>query len=431
MSDTRTWTFNDAQDYLNDTAPPGKSVYGLGRINHLLELLGHPEGNFPCVTIVGTNGKGSVIAFMDALLRSHGLKVACHIKPHLESVTERIRIDGVDSTERKFASSLGRVREAVDNGWSRDDRPTYFELIFAAFMVAADDATVDIALLETGLGGRLDAVNSVDADLVVLTSIGYDHTELLGNTLEEITKEKLAVVRDGSTLISQLNPPEVMQTVRNYTKDHGVRLIEADEMSMDGYDLGLPGPYRHLNAGLALQALNVLANDILPSMFPDGIGEDSVRMGLISARIPGRWETLRPYDRGPLWILDGAHNESGLVRILSEFTEQTSGSGTIIFGMKAAKSIESIIPALRGSGKRFIFVPVPDMECHDPSDLGRMLREGLDIKDKLSQIQIDTADSIGESMEIAARTTPDDSAILVTGSLYLVGAVRTELKEKI
>ncbi|MFH1676377.1 MAG: hypothetical protein ABIC40_05055, partial [bacterium] len=222
-------TFEETCKFLSETAPSGKSVYGLGRIKHLLEILDHPEKSPVCVTIVGTNGKGSTIAFMDSILRAYGIKVACHIKPHLESVTERIRLDGLDSTEEQFAEAFSEVKNGVDSLWTREDRPTYFELIFSAFLCASKKSGARVALLEAGLGGRLDAVNGVDAPLVVLTSVDYDHTELLGNTLEKIANEKLAVVRPDATLVTGKQFPEVMKAIEKYSSINNIKLIRISD----------------------------------------------------------------------------------------------------------------------------------------------------------------------------------------------------------
>ena len=417
------WTFEEAEAYLNDTAPPGKSTYGLGRINHILDLLGHPENEFPCITIAGTNGKGSTLAFLDSLLRAHDLKVGCHIKPHIKSVTERIRIDGIDSTPDEFASALWEVRVAVDNGWSRDDSPTYFELIFAAFLCAARSSEVDIALLEAGLGGRLDAVNSVDASLVILTSVDLDHTELLGDSLQSITKEKIAIVRENGILLCQENPPEVMETVGDFALSNNFRLIETGSGPgwQDNYELGIKGPCQPMNASLAVRALEMISECVLPDCFVNGVLESGIQKGLKGARLPGRWEVIQPDGEGPSWILDGAHNPSGLKSVLREFEGMVSGAGTIVFGMKKSKDVDKIIPGLIRASRRIIFVKVPYLESHDPENMAHLAREYLDNKDKFSQIQINWADSINEGLELASESTPCDSAILVTGSLYILG----------
>jgi dihydrofolate synthase / folylpolyglutamate synthase len=422
------WSFEEAEQYLNDTAPPGKSVYGLGRINHLLEILNHPENGFKKVTIVGTNGKGSTIAFLDAMLLAHGLKVACHIKPHLEEVTERIRINGVDSTRDEFAQALWEVKNAIESSWTREDRATYFELIFAAFLCAARNSADDIALLEAGLGGRLDAVNSVDADLVLLTSIGFDHTELLGETLEEITAEKVAVVRPGSILVVQENPGEVMDVINglDFRDKLDVRLSESQDQ---GYELGLNGPYQDLNSSLALRALEVISREILPESFPGGLSQELVRLGLKNARLPGRWEQFVS-DAGIRWIIDGGHNESGLEMVLKRFKDETCGKGTIIFGLKKTKAAEKIIPMVVESAENIIFTRIPYFESWEPENLASIAGTIQGERDRLSQIQIDCADSIIEGIEIAKAGIKGTGSVLIAGSLYMVGEARGILKKK-
>jgi dihydrofolate synthase/folylpolyglutamate synthase len=440
------WTFEEAEAYLAATAPPGKSIYGLGRINHLLDLLEHPEKSFPCVTIVGTNGKGSIIAFMDSLLRSHGVKVACHIKPHLESVTERIRLNGIDSTREQFAAALWDVKRVVDESWSRDDRPTYFELIFAAFLVAAKTENAQIALLEAGLGGRLDAVNSIDVPMVVMTSVDLDHTDLLGDSLRLIALEKLAVVRKDATLVCQVNDPEVMDTVREQAKSVGFKLVEitgdnllepADDGSfryqskstgsIEKIHLSLPGPFQRLNASLALLVFETLIEDILTTSLKIRPNEEAILNGLASARIPGRWETIDDGKTGIKWILDGGHNPAALKEILRQFRENESGNRVVIFGMKRGKDIQMIIPDLVRSADRLILVGVPDLDCYSPEELAGFASAELDNSPGFSQIQIDKGDSISEAVRMLSESNTSIDAVLVTGSLYLVGAARSIL----
>jgi len=442
------WSFAEAQAFLENMAPPGTSVYGLGRIAHLLDLLDHPERSFACVTIVGTNGKGSVLAFLDSLLRAHGIRVVCHVKPHLESVTERIRIHGEDSTPEEFASALWRVHDAVDKGWTREDRPTYFELIFAAALCAAQNANAQVALLEAGLGGRLDAVNGVDADMVVLTSVGLDHTELLGETLRAIVSEKLAVVRPGSILVCQQNPAEVIDTVQDYCAANGVCLVEVatneklswNDAGMFDYrsarlgiikDLraGIKGDYQLINIPLALIALEVFSEDVQPELFPSGLMEETIRNGLASARLPGRWEELRLSSESPVVILDGAHNRDALGMVLAQFRRSASGPRTVIFGSKVTKMVDEILPELLDSADRIILVSVPDVVSHPPEELAQTLRSALKKKNTFSQVEINCADSIMEALTGALAQAAGAGTILVTGSLYLVGAVRSALRQ--
>ena len=423
------WTFEEAEKYLDDTAPPGKSVYGLGRINHLIEILRHPESGFKNVTIVGTNGKGSTIAFLDSMLLAHGVTVACHIKPHLEEVTERIRINGVDSTRDEFASALSEVKNAIDKYWTRDDRATYFELIFAAFLCAAQNAGVEIALLEAGLGGRLDAVNSVDADLVLLTSIGFDHTELLGDTLEEITGEKAAVIRPESKLVVQQNPEEVMKVIDSLDF-RGQLDVRTNSGKLHDYELGLNGPFQEMNASLAVLALKVISEGILLGKFPEGVDEKLVRIGLKNARLPGRWERFR-MGEGIVWIIDGAHNESGLEGTINRFRDETCGRGTIIFGLKKTKAAEKIIPLLSGAGERLIFTRLPYFESWEPEELASIAGTITDTGDGLSQIRIDCVDSIEEGIDIAEAGISGSGSVLITGSLYLAGEARGIIRKRL
>jgi len=447
------WTFREAEDYLDKTAPPGTSVYGLGRVSHLIEILGRPGRGIPCITVVGTNGKGTVLAYLESLFREHGILTASHIKPHLESVTERIRIDGTDATEDEFAEYLFEVRDAVAHNWRREDSPTYFELIFAAFMCAAGKNNAQLCLLETGLGGRLDAVNAVDADMVVMTSIGLDHTELLGDTLQKITDEKVVIARPGSILVCQDNPAEVIDRVEKYTEKNEILLIQAGDenflhCSQDGsweyrssfqgvidkLEPSIRGPYMPSNAGLALLSFEAYVSHVKAGFPVRELSHERIRAGLASARIPGRWEVFSVPEYGATVTLDGAHNPSGLYEILRSFASETRAEGTIIFGMKKGKDVAPVLEWLCNSCGRIIFVPVPWVDSHDPDVLADKVNgiirssESLDNIMKFSQIKVDTADSIDEGMKLALNNNGTDKNILVTGSLYLAGAARTFLR---
>jgi len=424
------WTFDEAQNYLENTAPPGKSIYGLDRINLLLDLLDHPENKFTRVSIAGTNGKGSTLAFLDSLLRAHRITVACHVKPHLESVTERIRLHGFDSSEDEFARALFEVKSAVDSGWTRDDSPTYFELIFAAFLCAARNSAVQVVLIEAGLGGRLDAVNGIDADLVVLTSVDFDHTELLGDTLEEITMEKIVIARPGSVVVCQQNPPSVILTVRKFCDENKIRLSFNDDHTFtDGMTLGLPGPYQQMNACLAILAMESLA-EIKPDLFRYGSSYKFFEQGLRDARLPGRWENITGVNGDGQYILDGGHNTAGLSAVLNQYKIIADGNGTIIFGMKKSKDLDKILPMLINSGSNIIFTKIPWPEGHDPE---KMTAESTRLAEQsgiLSQIKFYTSDSIKKGIEIADIISDDTVPVLITGSLYLVGDARSELLGK-
>ena len=424
-------TFEETCKYLSETAPPGKSVYGLGRINHLLDILGHPEKSLICVTIVGTNGKGSTIAFMDSILRAHGIGVACHIKPHLESVTERIRLNGIDSTEEQFADAFSEVKNAVDLAWTREDHPTYFELIFAAFLCAAKKSGATVALLEAGLGGRLDAVNAVDAPIVVLTKVDYDHTELLGNTLTEIANEKLAVVRPKVTLVTGEQAPEVVKAIDNYSSINNVKLIRMPDdfgKYFIRWPLALKGPYQRENSELAIASVDALLG-LFPEISPGGPDQGKITEGLAAARLPGRWETIRIGGKGPVFILDGAHNPGALKLVTGEFKRLTGGSGTIIFGLKKTKDAKGIVKHLVDLAGRIIFTSVPDIECYDPCELKALADKYLpDGYTPLSQIRLDYVETISEAIAMAIAESDESDSILITGSLYLVGAARGELK---
>ncbi|HEX9744863.1 MAG TPA: cyanophycin synthetase [bacterium] len=443
------WTFEEVQKYLADTAPPGKSVYGLERINHLLEITGHPEKGMACITVVGTNGKGSTLAFLDSILLEHGMKTVCHIKPHVESVTERMRINGRDSTEDEFASAMWEVKQAVDEKWIRDDKPTYFELIFAGTLIFGRMNEAEIAILETGLGGRLDAVNAVDAMMVLLTSVSYDHTEYLGETLTEITGEKVVVARRGTTLVAQENPEEVTEVVRHYCEENGVRYVRKREYLSAAEDnkyesvrwnlqLSPDSPvielkpqlkanYQLENADLAISGFYEFANseegerlDISPDI-------EKVKAGIEKAHIPGRWEIFN-IEGGVHVLVDGGHNTEALNLVLGEYRNYCFRKKTIIFGAKKTKDLHEVLPKIVEVGRHIIFCPVPDIEYHEPSELVVQAEKYVDRENKSIHIELYKVDSIEEGLEKAIEVT--EGPVMVTGSIYLAGAAMRHIRKK-
>lgn len=445
------WTFQEAEAFLKNTAPPGKSMYGLERISHLLDLLGHPENDFEKITIVGTNGKGSVLAFLDSLLRAHGLKVVCHVKPHLESVRERIRINGVDSSEDEFSEFLWEVYKAVENGWNRQDSPTYFEIIFAASLCAARKANADVAILEAGLGGRLDAVNAIDADLVVLTSIGFDHMELLGDTLDKIAAEKIAVIRPGGRLVYGQNHPIVEKTINEYIKRNNIlswkaeNCLTQDEIFnkstyiytyktlngkiINGLEPSLGASYQFRNISVALVALEVFLTEVKPPGKSWSLNDELIKEGIFLARLPGRWEVLSVPQKKCQIILDGAHNPEALALVFEEFRKKFQSQGVIVFGAKKDKAVKEIMSELVRSARNIIFVPVPDVDFHPPESLACMGREASRVQDLDSQVDIIFYESILDGINKGLDLVSEKSGMLVTGSLYLIGAARSLLRK--
>jgi dihydrofolate synthase / folylpolyglutamate synthase len=286
-------------------------------MRRLCELLGEPQRSFRSLHVVGTNGKSSVTVICAALLRTAGLRTGACLSPHLRRWSERVRIDGAELSAAAFAAAVDRVAEAipeVERG--AGERVTQFEAAIAASFVALAGAEVDVAVIEAGLGGRLDATNVIPSEATALTSVALDHTQWLGESEEEIATEKLAVLREGTTLITGALGPAAGELARRTARERAAELVEAVPPAEEETPPGWP-PYQRRNAGVAL----ALARVIAPIQ-----GGAQLRETLAAAGLPGRAELL---GGDPPLLLDAAHNPEG-AKALAEALPKLSGGRPVI-----------------------------------------------------------------------------------------------------
>ncbi|MBA2522213.1 MAG: bifunctional folylpolyglutamate synthase/dihydrofolate synthase [Solirubrobacterales bacterium] len=303
----------------------------------LCAALGDPQTRFPSLHVVGTNGKSSVTAMAAALLSETGLRAGSCLSPHVRRWSERTRIDGVEIAGSAFGDAVEEVAAAirdVEADLSEDERITQFEAAIAASFVALARAEVDVAVIEAGLGGRLDATNVIPSRATALTSVGLDHVEWLGRTQLAIAGEKLAVLREGTTLVVGRLEPEVADLARRTAMGRGAKLITPDPL-----DPGLlppaMAPYLARNAAVAVGLAEVFAGEISPAQ---------VRRGLSGARLPGRAQLL---GGEPPLLADAAHNEEG-ARALAEALPALAQGRPVIACMSilADKDAPAIVNAL-------------------------------------------------------------------------------------
>jgi dihydrofolate synthase/folylpolyglutamate synthase len=311
--------------------------FGLERIEALLAELGDPQREFESIHVVGTNGKSSVAVMTAALVEAGGRSAACYLSPHSERWSQRVRVRGEEIDPDSFASAAARVADAVgrvEGGFAAGERVTQFEAVTATAFVALADAGVEVAIVEAGLGGRLDATNVLDSRATVLTSIGLDHTAWLGDTELEIAGEKLAVLRDGSTLVLGHVSAPVRQLARRTAEERGCDVIEPGEGPSE---IALPAPYLRRNAGVSIAAATLVSR-------PLEIGE--IDAALASVELPGRFEVIAGE---PPLVLDAAHNPDG-ARALAEalgVEERPIVACLAILGDKDARAIiAALAPAL-------------------------------------------------------------------------------------
>jgi dihydrofolate synthase/folylpolyglutamate synthase len=397
---------------------------GLESIRGLLTALGEPQNHYLKVQVAGTNGKGSVCAFLDSICCTAGVKVGLYTSPHLVSITERIRINGEDIGEADFASLSTRVRETSENlvaAAALPSLPTFFEQVTAIALLAFAEAKVELAILETGLGGRLDATTAANAEICAITRIDLDHQEFLGETIEEIAAEKAAIIHRGSKAFIGEQPAGATQAVLDRCEIVGVPPVFADFVRVEESDGGfvfttelcdyeiakirLAGGHQIENAKIAL-----LVGEELARRFE--ILKSHITLGIERATHPGRLE----YDSR--YLFDGAHNIGG-VRALAEYLDELERrSITLVFGAMEDKPIAEMLDMLLPRAERIILTQPANERALHYQDLLAAMPAGI------TKERTFVTDTVANAIDIAETITPEDGIILVTGSLYLVGEVK-------
>ncbi len=398
---------------------------GLENIRTLLLELGEPQKNYLKVQVAGTNGKGSVCVFLDSICDQAGIRRGLYTSPHLVSITERIKIDGFDISEDEFARLATLVREKAERLLAEGKltySPTFFEQVTAIALVAFAEANVEIAVLETGLGGRLDATTAANAEIAAITQIALDHQEYLGETIEEIAAEKAAIIREQTeAAVISRQSPQVMNVLHSVIGDahsRGVFVRETavvfDEGSLGSplrglaHDLGLRGLHQFENAEVA-----ILLADALRKYFP--ISDENIRQGLAAASHPGRLEYVGNF------LLDGAHNVAGAKALLEFLTYVEKRPITMIFGVMRGKDVAEIAKILWPRAERLILTQPSNSRAMTAEELSHFVPESFPYQ------LLHTSESVLEAVHLAKEIKSRDSVVLVTGSLYLVGEISNVL----
>jgi dihydrofolate synthase/folylpolyglutamate synthase len=415
---------------------------GLEQIHALLEALGHPERAYPAVSIVGTNGKGSVAAMVERGLRAAGYRTGRYTSPHLIDLEERFAIDGWPVSPESLDAALGLVQQAAA---SLPHPPTYFEATTAAALLLfegtvgeeatggapaqSDMSRVDVALLEAGLGGRLDATNAVDARAVAVTPIDFDHETHLGNTIAAIAAEKAAVIKPGSVVVTAPQRPDALAVISGRCREAGVPLTVVDPVpdvdielvqgrarlrlvtSRGDYGtvtLGLRGRHQVTNARTAVALLEALDDTRLLT-----IGPDAVRAAVEDATWPGRLEVIDV--SGVEVLVDGAHNAAGARALARFLREAVARPAAIVLGVMGDKDATAIVSALAESTRRFVCTAPSSARAMPPEDLAALVRRAA------PGHRVEVAGTPAEAIAAAALS---GDPVVVAGSLYLAGEVR-------
>jgi dihydrofolate synthase/folylpolyglutamate synthase len=386
--------YREALSWLYGTQRFGIKL-GLENVQRLLRELELPGKNQRIIHVAGTNGKGSVCAMIDSICRAQGYRTGLFTSPHLVSYRERIRVNGEMMGEEEVAESLSGIRAAITD-W--DPHPTFFEITTALALDHFKKRDCELVVLETGLGGRLDATNAATPIVSVLTPIGYDHQAWLGNTLEEIAAEKAGIIKPRIPVVSAQQKPAAEKVIRACAAECEAPLEFASEPYATT-SLSLAGAHQKQNAALAIAALRSAGI---------AIDEDAIGRGLANVEWPARFQR---WDERT--IIDGAHNPAG-ARVLAETWRELFGDerATIILAMLRDKDVTGIWRALAPIARRIILPSIRTERALAPGDAVQA------VSSITPSLQYSLAASVTAALE-SARTTPE--RILITGSLHFAG----------
>lgn len=412
--------------------------FDLAHIRVLLRELGHPEQDFPSALIAGTNGKGSTAATLGSILRASGLKTGLYTSPHLMRINERIRINGVDIDDRDFAALHGYVDDVAERLVAAGDlpwHPSFFEMMTAIAFVYFSRQEIDIAVLEVGMGGRLDATNVVEPAVSVITDISLDHQKFLGDTVAEIAREKAGIIRGQKPVVTLPQQPQANEVIGNAILDLGAIPVSAvqymppvspgsaptfadrEEKPLSRYPLEVMGERIIVESPLVGRhqlrniALAIAAAEQLSHSFP-AITARAVERGIRETSWPGRFQVLRTA-RSPLMILDVAHNPAGAWALRSALSERFEGRRlTFIFGAMRDKAISEMTEILFPLAARIIATRAENPRSAAPEEIEQAAgRTGA---------EIEPAPDVASALKQLGNL-PANEIVVITGSIYVVG----------
>ncbi|MDD3367299.1 MAG: bifunctional folylpolyglutamate synthase/dihydrofolate synthase [Lachnospiraceae bacterium] len=422
------WNYKTVLEYLEDAGKYG-IVPGLDSIRALCAELDNPQDALQFVHIAGTNGKGSVLAYVSTILKAAGYKVGRYISPTIFEYRERIQVNGRMISQKDFTELSGQVKEAVDRMVERGlPHPTPFELDTAMAFLYFQKKECDVVVLETGMGGKMDATNLIKNTLVaVLTSISMDHMKFLGKTLTEIAEQKAGIIKRGCQVVSMKQASEAEAVIRRVAKSmdceisiadpetakkikYGLEKQRFDYDSLKAITITLAGHYQITNAVLAYEVIRVLNKKGF------SITEKALRKGFLETSWPGRFQVL---SKKPYFIVDGAHNEDAAGKLAETIRFYFTNKKIIyIMGILRDKEYEKIIQETVPLSSAVITVKTPDNpRAMDAYELAKEVRA--------YQPNVTAVDSLEEAVEMSYLMADPDSVILAFGSLSYLGQMIT------
>jgi dihydrofolate synthase/folylpolyglutamate synthase len=406
--------------------------FDLDRMRTLLRKLGNPHEHFRSVHVAGTKGKGSTCAMIAAMLEGNGYKVGLYTSPHLVDIRERIQINGEMIPQEQFARLVKLVEPMVTRA---RPTPSYFDVLTAVAFKYFAEQKVDIAVIETGLGGRLDSTNVVKPEVTAITNISKDHMAQLGNTVEKIAEEKAGIFKHGIPAVTVMQPPEVEAVLKRVAEKVGAPLDIAGksiEFSYRFESSRMLGPhnrvclttpnskFEHLAVPLLgeHQALNCgLALSVIDRLKTRGLALNDARSmeGLLKTKIAGRMEMLL---QNPRVLVDGAHNAASLDAMMRAIGQHIPyDSMVVIFGCCGDKDVAGMLERITSGADKVIFTNVNNVRTADPEELAARYVEQYG---KMAQV----APTLAGALEIANRAVTKEDLICITGSFYLVGEAK-------
>jgi len=415
-----------------------QATFRLDRMFRMLELVGNPQDNYPCAHVAGTKGKGSTSTFIASVLSAHGKKTGLYVSPHVLDLRERISINGRWIGCEDFADIISLLRPVIEKVEKEMIPATYFEILTAVAMLYFSRESVDCAVFEVGIGGRLDATSVVKPVVSVITSIGYDHMDKLGTTLAEIAGEKCGIIKNGVPVVSASQKPEAMEVIEKISGEREcpisivgreIKIIE-NAGSFGGFsivtplrtykveELGIRGIHQGENAACATGAIEHFEKAGLLDT-----EETKLSNGLANAKLKARFE-LVPGE--PDVLLDGAHNEASLAALadtLRQHPELMDKKKVAVVGLAGDKDLKACLLRLAEITDEFVFTRTSNPRAADPAELLEIFKE---ISGKPAIIVRDIAEAY-KSGTVAAG---EKGLVIVAGSFYLAGDVASIIMKK-
>ncbi len=430
-------TYDEALTWIHSRLRLGMKP-GLSRMEWMMERLGHPKNKIKAIHVAGTNGKGSTVSYIRNILQEAGYTIGTFTSPYIETFNERISVNGKPISNDEIVSLLQRIKPLAEELEKTElGGPTEFEVITAmALYYFGENTEIDFVLMEVGLGGRLDSTNVINPLVSIITSIGFDHMNILGDTIEEIAGEKAGIIKPNVPVITAVAQQEAIEVISNkaieenspffrlgqdffildhHSNDGEVFKVKTQNKTFQNLQISMKGTHQVRNASLAVMAVHLLQNSGAIQ-----VGDSELAEGLEKTKWIGRFEEI---SKNPLVILDGAHNPEGINSLTDTIGTHLKGKEIhIIFSALSDKKLDGMIGQLEKVAKTLTFTTF---------EYPRAASTGELYANSSASEQIDTVDNWQEAVEGGLKRVSSDehAALVITGSLYFISEVRSYLKK--